>query len=35
MGLFMLMGIIQKQTQKSYFSKDALLETLKFGQTMT
>ena len=34
LGLLMLMGIIQKPTLKSYFSRDAFLESPIFPQTM-
>ena len=35
MGLLMLMGIVQKPTLKSYFSKDGFLETPIFFQVMS
>jgi hypothetical protein len=34
-GLIMLMGIVQKPTLKSYFSRDAVIETPILPQTMT
>jgi hypothetical protein len=33
--MIMLMGIIQKPTLKSYFSKNPILDTPIFGRTMT
>jgi hypothetical protein len=35
LGLIMLMGIVQKPTQKPYFSRVAFVETPIFPQTMT
>ena len=35
LGLIMLMSILQKPTLKSYFSRDAFVETLMFLQTDT
>jgi hypothetical protein len=35
LGIIMLMGIIQKPTLKSSFSKNPILETPIFGRTMT
>jgi hypothetical protein len=35
LGIIMLMGIVQKPMLKSYFSRNAFVETLVFPQTMT